>query len=180
MHYKGDPLTYQPEETAPFIDVAGDSWYGRYVQYCVEAGIVSGRGDGIFDPEGNVTGVEFAKMLLCMLGRDPRVYHFIGENWVENVTEHATVPTTLLYRNLDGLDPAGSLDREDTAQMLFNALSVIPAVQVTHDYGDYSTTTSRLFRDEKGMPRNYLYARFALDAFPTVPAQPAKPETSTQ
>ena len=36
-------------------------WAEAYIKYCYSQGIISGRGNGIFDPNANVTAVEAAK-----------------------------------------------------------------------------------------------------------------------
>ena len=41
-----------------FYDVPAGSWYARAVETCVDAGLMSGTGDGRFSPEKPLTGVE--------------------------------------------------------------------------------------------------------------------------
>ena len=41
-----------------FSDVPAGSWYARAVETCVDAGLMSGTGDGRFSPEKPLTGVE--------------------------------------------------------------------------------------------------------------------------
>ena len=41
-----------------FSDVPAASWYARAVEVCVDAGLMSGTGDGRFSPEKPLTGVE--------------------------------------------------------------------------------------------------------------------------
>lgn len=50
------------EEYLPFIDVDKDSWYGFYVQCAYNEGIINGRTETTFDPEGYVTMGEVATM----------------------------------------------------------------------------------------------------------------------
>ncbi len=47
-------------EMSRFTDVAQDKWYAQAVEYVAEQGIMSGKGDGKFDPEGGVTRAELA------------------------------------------------------------------------------------------------------------------------
>jgi hypothetical protein len=47
-----------------FTDVAADRWSAPYIEFCATRGILNGRGGGMFNPEGQVTALEFAKMLL--------------------------------------------------------------------------------------------------------------------
>lgn len=46
-----------------FADVKEDKWYAEAVQTAVEAGIIQGREDGSFDPDGNITRTEAATMI---------------------------------------------------------------------------------------------------------------------
>ena len=42
-------------QAAAFRDVPEDAWYAPYVNEMAEQGILNGRGDGTFDPNGNIT-----------------------------------------------------------------------------------------------------------------------------
>ena len=53
-----------------FKDVAANRWSAGYIGYCVQQGILAGTGNGNFDPEGELTGLAFAKMMLVALGYD--------------------------------------------------------------------------------------------------------------
>ena len=46
-----------------FTDVAATSWYYKSVQYAADNGIASGRGNGIFDPEGTLSVAEAVKLV---------------------------------------------------------------------------------------------------------------------
>ncbi len=47
-----------------FTDSSYDSWYGRYIDWCAEMGIVQGVSASQFEPDRNVTREEMAAMLL--------------------------------------------------------------------------------------------------------------------
>ncbi len=51
-----------------FRDVSPGSWYYGAVNGAAKAGVVSGKGAGIFDPEGSITREDFAVMLVRALG----------------------------------------------------------------------------------------------------------------
>ncbi|MBQ7604480.1 MAG: S-layer homology domain-containing protein, partial [Clostridia bacterium] len=53
---------------ASFTDVDPDAWYAEYVEAVCERGIMTGKGGGIFDPEGNVTRAEFVTVLKRLSG----------------------------------------------------------------------------------------------------------------
>ncbi|WP_166554310.1 S-layer homology domain-containing protein, partial [Neglectibacter sp. 59] len=61
-----------------FSDVPADAWFAPYVEQAFDAGIVKGRGDGVFGPYDTITREDFAVMTVRMLGVE--------------VDENATVP----------------------------------------------------------------------------------------
>lgn len=62
-------LTLSPalaaESPSSFSDVPADAWYAPYIQTCIDAGLMAGKGKGKFDPNGTVTVGE----LTVSLGR---------------------------------------------------------------------------------------------------------------
>lgn len=106
---------------APFDDVAANRWSAGYIAYCVNEGIINGRGDGTFAPTDKVTGLEFAKMLLCLIGYGEKD-EFIGDKWAVEVAKIA-LQNDIFVGNLAGAsnDPA---TREEAALYAFNALFV--------------------------------------------------------
>ena len=106
---------------APFDDVAANRWSAGYIAYCVNEGIINGRGDGTFAPTDKVTGLEFAKMLLCLIGYGAN-NEFTGDKWAVEVAKIA-LQNDIFVGNLAGAsnDPA---TREEAALYAFNALFV--------------------------------------------------------
>ena len=51
-----------------FTDVAGDHWASGYIAQGVSKGYINGVGNGMFDPNSNVTYSQIVKMLVCVLG----------------------------------------------------------------------------------------------------------------
>ena len=73
-----------------FTDVAANAnWAKGYINYCYNQGIVGGVGNKKFNPNGNVTVAELAKMLLVCLGADATKEGYGGPNWASNVTADA-------------------------------------------------------------------------------------------
>ena len=72
-----------------FSDVAANRWSAGYIGYCVQQGILAGTGNGNFNPEGELTGLAFAKMLLVALGYDPAIEQYVGNDWAVNVSVRA-------------------------------------------------------------------------------------------
>lgn len=120
--YGGEDPILGTKTTPTFTDIKG-RWDESYIEYCASAGIVSGRGDGTFDPEGTVTGTEAAKMLLVALGYDSTVYEFTGMDWAINTNRIANSIDAKLYDGLKGLDPNKAINRDGVAQMVYNTLN---------------------------------------------------------
>lgn len=59
-----------PEQSyySPFNDVTYKHWSAKYVQIAVEAGWISGYGDGTFRPDNNITLEECVSIVLKLLG----------------------------------------------------------------------------------------------------------------
>lgn len=53
---EGETVEYQ----GTFTDVKENAWYTGAIEWCAKAGLASGKGEGIFDPNGNVTRQELA------------------------------------------------------------------------------------------------------------------------
>jgi len=126
--------------TPTFSDVrnnANAAWAEGYIESCAAQGIVSGVGGGKFAPNGNVTGVQMAKMLLVSLGYKSENEGFTGNAWATNVNVRAAQKG--LYEGLETMDTNAALTRDNAAQMIWNALN---AYEV-----EYKTT---LVTDSKG------------------------------
>ena len=105
-----------------FADMTGDAvWAKSYVAYCNQIGIVAGRNATTFDPYGKVTGVETAKMLLCMIGFDAKAQGYVGTNWQVNVMRDAE-KVGLLEGLAADYKIEKAITREESAQMMLNAL----------------------------------------------------------
>ena len=112
---------------ATFTDVASTRWSASFVGYCVKAGVVAGVGNGKFDPAGQLTALQFGKMLLVELGYDAKAEGMVGTDWAIN-TSKLMAGTKLM----DGISGSVNqvLTREKAAQMCLNALE---APMVTYD-----------------------------------------------
>ena len=103
---------------APYSDVSADRWSAGAIAYCTNEGIISGMGNNKFAPTANVTGLQFAKMLLVALGYDPDIEKFTGDSWAINVSKQAI--GIGLSQDV-GVSLSQPLTREQAAQMAFNA-----------------------------------------------------------
>ena len=106
-----------------FSDVAPSRWSAAYIEYCAANGIINGDGTGKFNPEGFVTGTQFAKMLLTAVGYG-KAGEYLGANWELAVIGDAT---RLGIFSLD-VDVTAAATREECAQYAFNAYCFISQV----------------------------------------------------
>ncbi|MEY8420841.1 S-layer homology domain-containing protein, partial [Oscillospiraceae bacterium 44-5] len=104
------------EAVCPFDDVY--DWARGWVGACAANGIVSGRGDGIYDPGSTVTAVEAASMLMRALG------YFKYSNDYANGFEVSTVTQGTKIGIFKGVGSSATepMTRNQVAQMVLNAL----------------------------------------------------------
>lgn len=112
-----------PNTGSKFADCPDGRWYVGSVNYLTDLGIVAGRSETTFDPNGSVTGYEFAKMLLGALGYDSKTEQFEGTSaWSINIA------TTARRAGLgEGLAVSAissvPLTREQASKLSFNTLT---------------------------------------------------------
>ena len=133
--------TMSTNETSTYNDVRGTgaAWAEPYIEYCTNLGIVGGMGGGRFDPSGNVTGTQAAKMLLVALGFNPATEGYVGSsNWNTEINVDASQKH--LYDQIEGIDTNAALSRNNAAQMIWNALG---AYMVTYR-NEFTTVNGQL------------------------------------
>ena len=112
-----------PNTGSKFTDCADGRWYVGAVNYLTDLGIVAGRSDTVFDPNGNVNGYEFAKMLLGALGYNSKFEKFEGDSaWSINIAttaRRAGLDEGLAVSVLSSLP----ITREQAAKLAFNTLT---------------------------------------------------------
>ena len=106
-----------------FSDVPATHWAAKYIAYCADAEIVAGVGNGKFDPEAQVTGYQFAKMLLVVLGYDTDIEKLTGMNW--SISTAKLAKENKLTNGFKGNMNTG-LTREEAAQLAFRAIQARP------------------------------------------------------
>jgi hypothetical protein len=105
--------------TCPFADVSGNfEWARGWVGACYANKILSGRGEGVFDPASTVTAVEAASMMMRALG------YFKHAEDVADGFQLATVRqgNQIGIFNGVGTDATTPMTRNQVAQMALNAL----------------------------------------------------------
>lgn len=164
----------QAMEGPYFQDIDGH-WARPYILYCASLGILGGRSEGVFDPDGQVTAAELAKMALSALGYDPNIYGLTGQDW--EISTNRLANEAKLYEGLK--DEAGALDasqpinRENTAQVLWNLLKapvIIRATDPESPPGEAVYTYST--KNADGQETTFFQCYFHQDSLPEAPAQP--------
>lgn len=133
----GKEFNYGTKTVPTFSDIKGH-WAENYIEYCYNYGYINGRGDGTFDPNGQVTSTEAARMILNVLGiKDGAT----GGNWALNTEVDAN--NIGLYAGLaeEITDPTRvAMTRDQAAQMLFNGIN----------YSKDGETTTYVVTDKDG------------------------------
>lgn len=125
--------------TAPFADVPATHWAAGYIANCANEGILGGYGDGNFGPEDELTGTQFAKMLLCAVGYGVNG-EFSGNGWDVEVKKMA-LAQGVFEGNL-GVNFDAGCTREEAALYAFNTLMNVATVKYSESFGTYYTGNS--------------------------------------
>ena len=119
----------QPAPTGAnaFTDVAAGQWYTDAVTWAAEQGIVTGTGNGLFDPNGNITREQLAVMLYryaggAAAGADLSAYPDASSvsSWAVEAMGWAVSNGILSGNEAGQLNPGGAATRAEVAQMLLN------------------------------------------------------------
>ena len=104
-----------------FTDVKAGHWAESFISYCYHTGIIAGVGNDKYAPDADVTGVQFLKMVLVVLGFDAKEEGLVGTGY--------SVRARNLARELGLLNGIGNdfdytkgLTRDNAAQIMLNAL----------------------------------------------------------
>lgn len=108
-------------DVSQFKDVSANAWYRNDLDTLVKAGVITGKGEGKFDPKGTVTYGEALKMVLEACNHTAAVG--TGSQWAIN------------YKNLavsrgwisSSIDLNASISRNATAELAAKVMGVSPA-----------------------------------------------------
>ena len=114
---------------SPFTDVAAGEYYAPYVQWGSENGIVLGTGEGLFEPDRNITREEmftifmrYADFLGVELPQTRQVVQFADEDQIE---AYAKEPLETMYRagivegsGENNINPKGIATRAEAAAII--------------------------------------------------------------
>ena len=127
--YEGEPV---PEGQNPFSDVKDKEYYAKPITWAAEKGIVSGVGGDKFDPKGNLTREQIAKIMfgyaemkgsLPFEGADLSVYPDCKKvsSWATEYMAWANAAGLITGTNIGGvsyLDPQGNATRAQVATII--------------------------------------------------------------
>ena len=137
-------------ETADFADVPASHWASKYVGYCAAKGVVSGVGNGKFNPDGKLTGHAFGKMLLVAYGHSAEGEGLTGADWDKNVNKLLKKE----YRDAGVKVTGEPISRQEACQLAFNF------TQPAADTSSYEDVTIDLKADStlyRTQGRSYLH-----------------------
>ena len=106
-----------PVSATKFSDVPATHWAAKYVQYCADAGIVNGVGNGKFDPDAKLTATQWALMLLGALGYNAKNEGIGGAGW-----EIATTKLAMKAGVATASELTGTFNRDMAAKFALNTL----------------------------------------------------------
>jgi len=146
----------------PFVDAKGN-WAESYIAYCYKTGIIGGIGNNMYAPASKVTGIQFLKMVLIVLGYDAKEEGLVGTSWAVNTL--ALAKKCNLLDNLgDKFNVSANLLRGQAAQIMLNALR---AHTVEYGQAYKFTFADQTQLDELGFLKrngyNYLTVAGAID-----------------
>ena len=131
-------LGLTPEETAAFADVPSGEWFAPYVGTAYRYGLITGRGEGLFDPNGTITRQEAATLIaragkLCGMDTelDSGAVRDVLAQFSDYVTTEDWARQGLAFCYYNGvladtaleIQPNAIITRCEMAQMLYNLLA---------------------------------------------------------
>ena len=128
-----------------FSDTNGH-WGQSAINRWADVGILSGKGDGNFDPNGTMTRAEFAQMLSNMMGYTSKAANVFTDvpsgAWYEDAMLKL-MAAGVIQGNGDGTaNPNGPITREQAAVMLCRAFDIQPSRNASLTYNDSASISS--------------------------------------
>ncbi len=115
----GDKNIHLYDGFSEFTDVGANQWFTPYVNFCANNGLIQGRGNGKFDPKGNITGYETLVMILRAIGyNDPK--EFSSSNWKYKASGYGN--RLGLTENIAAGSLGASATREMVSEIMFKGI----------------------------------------------------------
>lgn len=124
------------EAAADFTDVPANHWAKNYIGNAEKFGYINGYGDGTFAPDGDVTGAQAVKMVVCLLGYEPLAQ--VRGGYPQGYVQIASAIG--LLNDLSALEMDRPCTRESIAKMMDNALDIPLMMQTVYgaDAAEYA------------------------------------------
>ncbi len=146
---------------ASFTDVHSGKWFTTAIEWAAQNGLASGKGNGKFDPNGNVTRQELAVFMYKLA--DFMGIDVSGKNDLASYTDAAKVPSwakiyvqwavdaKLISGKASGgktyLAPADNATRAEFASIVMNYGTLEPSGQTVLDYESFGIASSSIIND---------------------------------
>lgn len=123
-----EPEETKDEEIVRFSDVADNFWAFDSIQALAGAEIISGRGDGSFDPDSEVSRAEFATMLVRAFGliskpeEKPEFTDCRISDWFYPYIDAAISNDIVKGISATEFAPGASISRQDACVMSYNIM----------------------------------------------------------
>lgn len=118
----------QGKEEMVFVDVADNFWASESIKRLAAAGIISGRGDGSFDPDSEVSRAEFITMLvnafklISVPDKKPEFSDCDVSDWFYPFVDAAVTNNIVKGISETEFKPAASIKRQDACVMSYNMM----------------------------------------------------------
>ena len=142
-----DASAYNDDKTS-FTDI-GTHWARGYIKYCQSLGIIAGKSNTKFDPNGNVTAQEAAKMLLVTIGYNAEKAGLTGAGWASKT--NALADENGLLEDVNTSFTA-ACPRQYAAQLIYNAIDTKTVVWRDEAY----TNQNAAGGDNKTVGQKYM------------------------
>lgn len=111
----------------PFTDVPSSYWATNDILAVVDAGYMTGKGDGVFDPYATVTRAEMATILVNVVGTETKADYqfydvpdaFWASEYIKNAYSNGLVNGMGDYK----YEPNGKVSRAQYAQFIMNGIN---------------------------------------------------------
>ena len=129
--YEKKTGTLKASDSKKFKDVDYTAWYGKYIAWATDKGIINGKSDSMFDPEATVTREEMALMLTRLaklMGLDTQASSVTFSD-KDKITETALTSVAFCqnagYINgkENGFDPKGNATRAEVSAIIYRYLT---------------------------------------------------------
>ncbi|GGG60401.1 S-layer homology domain-containing protein [Paenibacillus radicis (ex Gao et al. 2016)] len=126
-------LNLKDKSAIAFQDVSANAWYAEPIAIAYKAGLIKGKNETSFDPNGRITREEMAVILAAAyelshsagLNGQPAVFADAGKiaPWAVNAIRTASQAGLLQGRNGNMFAPKGLSSRAEAVQAIYNLLS---------------------------------------------------------